>query len=231
MALPTTRWTLIRQATEAPTSEARLALESLCRQYSPPVLAFVRSRVSSPEKAEDITQGFFARLLEHRMLGRVDQERGRFRSFLFHTLRAYMADVYDHDNAQKRGGGNQAISLAAEGVTEPNHAATAEQQFELQWVRTLLQHALLQLEREYNHDNKGHLFDALRCHLDADGRKLLKDTATDLRMSETAVRVALHRLRKRLGQLIRNEISETVPQVTDVDDELNRLRQILETKV
>ncbi len=229
-AFPTTRWTLIRQAISTPTPESRQALESLCQQYAGPVLAFVRHRVSSVEKAEDVAQGFFAHLLESELLDRADAERGRFRTFLLHALRGYMADVHDFETAQKRGGGKQIVSFAASGVLDPSHAATPERQFELQWVRTLLSSSLQKLEAEYSSTGKADLFQSLRGLLDSGEKTPAKELAKTLRMSEPAVRVATHRLRKRLGQIIRAEIADTVPRSIDVDDELTRLMQILETR-
>ena len=229
-AFPTTRWTLIRQAVAEPTNESKQALESLCQQYAAPVLAFVRHRVASIEKAEDIAQGFFAHVLESEMLDRADEERGRFRTFLLHSLRGFMADVHDFDTAQKRGGGKQIVSFATAGVAEPANAATPELQFELQWVRTLLSSSLQQLETEYATTDKAELFGSLRGFLDSGEKKPVNDLATELRMSEPAIRVATHRMRKRLGQIIRAEIAETVPRASDVDDELSRLMQILETR-
>lgn len=226
---PTTRWTLIRQAS-TPTPESTQALESLCQQYSGPVLAFVRHRVSTPEKAEDVAQGFFAKLLERDLLQRADEDRGRFRTFLLHALRGYMADVHDFDTAQKRGGGKPIVSFATSGVMEPHHAATPDQQFELQWVRTLLFRSLQRLQDEYQSTGKAQLFAALRKSLDAASNPPTRELADQLQMSEPAVRVAMHRMRKRLGQIIRTEIAETVPKSSDVDDELARLMQILETR-
>lgn len=229
-AFPTTRWTLIRQAAEDASPEARQALASLCEQYAGAVLAFVRHRVSSQEQAEDIAQGFFAQLIERDLLGRADADRGRFRTFLRHALRGYMADVHDFETAQKRGGGKRVISLATSAVLEPLHGATPEQQFDIQWVRTLLQHALMRLEEEYKKTRKHDLFRALKVFLDSGTGPAVRDVASELRMSESAVRVALHRMRRRLGQIIRTEIAETVPTAADVDDELRRLMQIVETR-
>ena len=226
---PTTRWTLIRQAA-TPTPESTQALESLCQQYSGPVLAFVRHRVATPEKAEDIAQGFFAKLLERDLLERADEDRGRFRTFLLHALRGYMADVHDFETAQKRGGGKQIVSFSNSGVMEPGHAVTADQQFELQWVRTLLSRALERLQDEYQSSGKADLFAALRKSLDSGSSPPVREVAEQLRMSEPAVRVAMHRMRKRLGQIIRTEIADTVPRASDIDDELARLMQILETR-
>ena len=228
-AFPTTRWTLIRQAT-TPTPESARALESLCQQYSGPVLAFVRHRVATTEKAEDIAQGFFAKFLERDLLERADEDRGRFRTFLLHALRGFMADVHDFDTAQKRGGGKQVVSFANSAVLEPQHAVTADQQFELQWVRTLLSRSVQRLQEEYQSSGKAELFESLRKSLDSDSTPPARDIAAQLKTSEPAVRVAMHRMRKRLGQIIRTEIAETVPRASDVDDELARLMQILETR-
>lgn len=229
-AFPTTRWTLIRQAVASPTPEAAKALESLCQQYAGPVLGFVRHRVSSPEKAEDIAQGFFAQLIQRGLLDRADQDRGRFRTFLLHALRDFMADAHDFETAQKRGGGQPVVSLASAGVMEPRHGLTPDRQFELQWVRTLLANSLGRLEREYQQAEKTEIFDVLRGFLDANLKPPVREAAETLRMTEPAVRVAVHRMRKRLGQIIRLEIADTVPGSADVDDELNGLMQILETQ-
>lgn len=229
-SFPTTRWTLIRQVGSPAEPEARQALESLCRQYAGPVLGFVRQRVSSTEKAEDIAQGFFAQVIEGGLLNRVDQDRGRFRTFLLHALRGFMADVRDFDNAKKRGGGKEIFSLDAVAVMEPRHGLTPDRQFELQWVRTLLAHSLARLERECRDSEKSELFDALRGFLDTDASPPVAEVAEGLRMSEAAVRVAVHRMRRRLGQIIRSEVADTVPSTADVDDELNRLMQIVETR-
>ena len=228
-AFPTTRWTLIRHVAASPTPEAKQALESLCQQYAAPVLGFVRQRVPSEEKAEDIAQGFFVQLIERDLIGRADEERGRFRTFLLHALRGYLADVHDFDNAQKRGGGKQIVSLDGVNVIEHRHGMTADELFEMQWVRTLLARSVTRLEEESIKSGKEQLFVALRGHLDSSERTPLRDIANNLRMSEAATRVALHRMRKRLGQIIRIEISDTVPSSADVDDELNRLKQIVET--
>ena len=229
-AFPTTRWTLIRQAVAHATPESKSALESLCQQYSVPVLTFLQHRISSRENAEDIAQGFFAQLIEHNFFDRADEDRGRFRSFLLHALRGYMADVYDHNNAIKRGGRNQIVAFDAAHDQEPQHESTAERQFELQWVRTLLSHSLNRLQQECLTTGKADLYTALHGFLDNDTTPKVSDVARQLRMSESAVRVAVHRLRKRLGHIIRLEIADTVQSPSEVEDELNRLMQILETE-
>lgn len=205
-------------------------MESLCQQYVAPVLGYVRRRVSSRENAEDLTQGFFTQLIERNTFDRADEERGRFRSYLLHALRGYMADVHDHNSAQKRGGDRQVVSLHGVQLTNPLDNLTPERQFDLQWVRTLLSHSLNRLEEECSLTDKAELFSAVRGFLDTSEAPVVSDVATELRMSESAVRVAVHRLRKRLGQIIRNEIAETVQTELEVDDELKRLMQILETQ-
>ena len=228
---PTTRWTLIQQAVADDASPAaRQALESLCQQYAAPVLGFLQHRMTGREQAEDIAQGFFAQLIERNLFDRVDKERGRFRTFLLHALRGYMADVHDYNTAQKRGGGQSVVSLQAVDLLEPQHELTPECQFELQWVRTLLSHALQRLESECEATDKAALFQALRGFLDAGQAPPVNEVAEELKMSQSAVRVAVHRLRKQLGRIIRDEIAETVQSPSEVDDELSRLMQILENQ-
>ena len=230
-SFPTTRWTLIRQAVDQPDTEARQALESLCQQYCGPVLGFVRNRVNSLQQAEDITQGFFVALIERDLLGKVDADRGRFRTFLLHALRNYMSDVRDFETAQKRGNGRVIVSLdVVRHLTEPTTEQTPEQIFELSWVRTVLLRAMERLCEEHREAGKSILFDALRPLLDSGSKPGVRDIAESLQMSEPAVRVAVHRMRKRLGRMIRSEIAETVPTNSDVNDELQRLMQVLETQ-
>jgi RNA polymerase sigma factor (sigma-70 family) len=228
MAFPTTRWTFVRQAVGAPTPESRLALEELCRAYSGPVFAFVRRRVNSREQAEDLSQEFFSRLLDGRLLGRVDPQAGMFRSFLLNAVRDFLADAHDHEQALKRGGGRRLESLSGLTVTEPMTHLTPDEEFDVQWARLVLARSLDRLRDEYQGD-RAPLFASLQQQLSAADETSGRDLARQLRMSEGAVRVALHRLRQRLGTLIREEIAETVPDGADIDDEIKRLRKALET--
>jgi RNA polymerase sigma factor (sigma-70 family) len=229
MAFPTTRWTLIRQAVAEPSGESRAALEELCRRYTPPVLAFIRRRSDSPEMAEDLTQEFFARLLQGELLQRADAELGQFRSFLLHAVGNFLSDAKDFVNAKKRGGGITLISLSGDRPLEPMTHLTPDHEFEALWARTVLQRALDALQMEYQQADREPLFQSLKDQLDGGKPTPAHHLAENLHMSEGAVRVAIYRMRQRLGELIRDEVSETVPAQTDVDDELRRLRQALET--
>lgn len=226
MTFPVTRWTLIQQAIQTPSAQADVALSDLCQMYADPVFAFIRRRVDTVELAEDLMQEFFADLLNGKLLGRADPEVGRFRSFLLHALRGFLADRHDYRSAQKRGGQVIHVSLAATQI-EPRHDVTAEQQFELRWIRTLLARAIEQLGEEYQQSDRAPLFETLKGQLDGN-RPQSAEVAEQLGMSDAAVRVALHRMRKRLGEVIREQIAESVPGQTDVDDELQNMKRILE---
>ena len=226
MAFPTTRWTFIRQAAAAPTAESRAALEELCRNYGDPVLAFVQRRVTSTETAEDLTQDFFSRLIRGELLAKANPDRGRFRAFLLNAVRDFLADAHDHARAQKRGGDVRHFSLTTTVILEPMTHLSADQEFDVRWARTILQRSLDRLQEEHL-NGRSAIFDALKGSLDASDRKNGRDLAMTLGMSEGAVRVTLHRMRQRLGQLIREEIAETVPAGTDIDDEILNLRKTL----
>jgi RNA polymerase sigma factor (sigma-70 family) len=229
MAFPTTRWTLIRQAVAEPSGESRAALEELCQRYAPAVLAFVRRQVDSPEMAEDMTQEFFARLLDGNLLQRADAQLGQFRSFLLNAVRNFLSDGRDYAGAKKRGGGITVISLSADSVPQPMSHLTPDVEFEVLWARTVLQRAIDALECEYAEANKAPMFQLLKGQLDGTQTVSGRELANQLVMSEGAVRVAIHRMRQRLGDLIRDEVSETVPSNADINEELARLRQALET--
>lgn len=228
MAFPTTRWTLIRQAASAPTPQSSAALEELCRNYADVVLAFIRRRVVSRETAEDLAQEFFTRLVRGELLSRADPGKGRFRSFLLNAVRDFLNDMQDREHALKRGGTVRHFSFSSEGTNEPMTELTADQEFDVRWARSVLQRSLDRLEQEYA-DGRRNLFEALKNKLDGTHEESGRELARQLNMSETAVRVALHRMRQRLGQLIREEVAETVPSGSEVDDEILNLRRTLET--
>lgn len=225
---PITRWTLIQQVNDETRTDSRLALEELCQQYAQPVLAFVRRRVSSPQEAEDITQEFFAQLIDGRLLSRADPGRGTFRAFLLNAVRNFIADSSDRKNAIKRGGQANHVSLESHDSPDTG-TATAEEAFELQWVRVTLNAALQELEQEYRAAQKGDIFDALKGALDDSAKVTASTTGRELKMTDAAVRVCLHRMRKRLGQLIRKHIQNTVEKAEQVDDEIRNLMQLLES--
>ena len=236
MTFRTTRWTLVRAAGGAPESERRSALESLCAAYWPPVYAFVRRQGATPVLAEDLTQGFFARLLEKDGLRQADPERGRFRSFLLGALRHFLANEDERERAQKRGGGRALLSLdscALRGIEdglglEPPSDPTPEREFERAWARSVLERARERLAEEQAQAGKSPQWRALEPHLARhDERGQGAGLAQTLGISENAVRVALHRLRRRFGELVRDEVRETVGP-GEVEDEVRVLLRALE---
>jgi RNA polymerase sigma-70 factor (ECF subfamily) len=236
MTFRTTRWTVVRAAGGAPEGERRSALETLCAAYWPPVYAFVRRHGASPVQAEDMTQAFFARLLEKDGLRLADPERGRFRSFLLGALRHFLSNEDDRERAQKRGGGRAPFSFdsaALHGLEsgldlEPAGGLTPEREFERAWAGAVLARARARLAEEQEQAGKGAQWLALEPHLSStDERGHGAELARHLGISENAVRVALHRLRRRFGELVRDEVRETVGP-GEVEDEVRQLLRALE---
>jgi RNA polymerase sigma-70 factor (ECF subfamily) len=230
----TTRWSLILTASQGSTPEARDALSSLCQLYWYPLYAFTRRQGHPPEDSRDLVQGFFTRLLEKNDLAAVDPQRGRFRSWLLASLKHYLANEWDREQAQKRGGGQTFISIdseAAEGLygLEPSHELTPERLYERRWALTLLEHVLATLANECAQLGKQALFERLRGTLAGDSEQVAYPrVAEELGMSPGAVKVAAHRLRGRYRELLRAEISQTVERPEDVDDEIRLLLAALD---
>jgi RNA polymerase sigma-70 factor (ECF subfamily) len=225
----TTRWSVVLSAAHRSSPESDAALETLCRAYWYPLYAYTRRRGYSSDDARDLTQEFFARLLENRFLASVDRAKGKFRSFLLASLKHFLANEWDKAHAQKRGGGKAPISIDA-GVAEcsyrlePAYGITAEKVFERRWALTLLEQVLRRLRAEYVSSGKDHLFEALKAALVDPGEAAgYRDIGCALGMSEGAVKVAVHRLRKRYRELLVDEIAQTVASPADVDDELHAL--------
>ncbi|MCB9873420.1 MAG: sigma-70 family RNA polymerase sigma factor [Planctomycetaceae bacterium] len=224
----TTRWSLIAAIGESSSVESRDALASLCETYWYPLYAYVRRKGHQPAEAQDLTQAFFAELLEKDRFQLADQERGRFRSFLLASLNNFVANQWRRDKAQKRGGGSPHLSIdVAAGEAryrhEPSHDLTAERIFERRWAMTLLEHTISRLSDEYSLSDKVELFEALKGHLGQGTTTPYREVAERLGMSETAVKVAAHRMRKRCGQILREEISHTVDDPGAIDTELQQL--------
>jgi RNA polymerase sigma factor (sigma-70 family) len=230
----TTHWSLILSAGDASAPQARDALAALCEAYWYPVYAYVRRRGHGEEDARDLTQAFFARLIEKNDLRAADPVRGRFRSFLLAAVRHFLANQYDWQSAQKRGGGQPALPIEiASGeeryVKEPSNQLDPEKIFERRWAMEVLESALQRLKAEYAEDGDARLFDALKpCLTDAGPDASYRVIAIDLGMSEGAVGVAVHRLRRRFGVALRQQVAQTVSE-TDVDDELRHLLRALGT--
>lgn len=230
----TTRWTQVVAAGRAGDStHARIALEQLCQTYWYPLYAYVRRQGHAPHDAQDFTQAFFARLLERNALGAADRARGRFRSFLLAALKNFLRDEWDKLRAQKRGGGEAVISLDAGDAEsryalEPADTLTADRIFERRWAMLLLDRAVERLRAEHAAAGKLAQFEALKASL-AGSRESqpYSELATQLGLSEGAVKVAVHRLRQRYREVIRAEIAETVAGEAEVEAELKHLMAAL----
>jgi len=232
-AFATTHWSVVLEAGRSDTTHARAALEKLCETYWQPLYAYVRRRGSSAADAEDLTQTFFARLLASHLVARADPERGRFRSYLLTAMNHFLADEWDRLKAQKRGGAQRVVPLDVNSAEtrlqlEPADTLTAEKIYERQWVLTLLEKVFDQLCREYEASGNGPLFAELKASLtQARGAVHYADLAERMKVSEGALRVAVHRLRQRYRELLRAEIANTVASPGEVEAELRDLFRVL----
>ncbi len=229
----TTHWTVVLGVGDSDTTQTRAALEKLCHTYWYPLYAYVRRCGYSPEDAQDLTQEFFARLLERKWVERADPQRGRFRSFLLGVFKHFLADERDKMRAQKRGSGIKPIPLEVAGAEtryqwEPPDNLTAEKIYEKRWALALLENVLARLRREYEADGKEVLFAKLEaCLTKARAAVPYHALGKELQMSEGALRMAVHRLRTRYRQLLRSEIADTVLSGEDVEEELRHLFRVL----
>ena len=229
-SFPTTHWSVVLHAGANNAPQARDALETLCRQYWYPLYSFVRRQGRTHHEAEDCTQEFLSRLLAAGGLARARPERGRFRTFLLTSLRNFLSNEWHRATATKRGGGQQLLSFDGQDADtqfalEPaDPRLTPEQAFDRNWARGLIDRAFNDLRLEYKRDGRGAVFDALaplawgKCP-----GTTLPDQAAQLGMSTHAFTVALHRLRRRLGERLRAEVAETVADGADIDAELRHL--------
>lgn len=225
----TTRWSVVLTAARRDTARAPEALSRLCETYWYPLYAYVRRGGQSAEDAQDLTQEFFARLLEKNWICSADQARGRFRTFLLTALNRFLANEWDRAHAQKRGGGVAAVPLdtaVAESryCADTQHALTPDRLYDRQWALTLLDRALNRLETEHQRSGKAAEFALLSPALTAErGHIPYAALAARLGLSETATRMAVHRLRKRFRAVFREEIAETVAQAGEVESEIRHL--------
>jgi RNA polymerase sigma-70 factor (ECF subfamily) len=229
----TTHWSLVLAARERGTAESEAALAALCASYWYPLYAFIRRRNHDPDRAADLTQGFFTRFLEKDYLAAVDPAKGCFRAFLLAACKHFLANVHDQEVALKRGGGRRPVSIDArdaEGryLREPSHELTPERLFERRWALTLLDRALDQVGREFQQRGKGVLFDRLKVVLTGAARTVpYAELGAELEMSEDSVKKAAHRLRQRYRDILRELVAETVEEPGQVDDEIRALFAIL----
>jgi RNA polymerase sigma factor (sigma-70 family) len=228
---PPTHWSLVLAAAQRSVPDAEKALSRLCEAYWNPLYAFLRRRGHAPEEAEDLTQGFFALLLQGEVLAGLTQEGGKFRSFLLTALKRFLANEWHRDHAQKRGGGKVVISVDA--AAEKRYQAvlvdpaTPETIFERQWAFAVLDLVWRHLRDEYAALGKQALFEQIQGCLPGADRELSSvETAAALGMKEGAVRMAALRLRRRYGELLRAEIAATVSSLADIDDEIRHLIEV-----
>jgi len=232
-AFTTTHWSVVLEA-QGESPAAQEALEKLCRTYWRPIFAFLRRQGLRPEEAEDITQGFFAQLLERRKFSALRKEKGRLRSFLLGALKYFLADEQRRAMAVKRGKGQRLIPLeelrTAKGIDiEPADPMTAEMIYERRWALTVLERVLSRLKDEYHAADNAALFDSLKELLpDEPGSPSQAEIAARLGMTENAIRQAFYRFRQRYQAILREEIANTVATPGDIEDELRHLITVLE---
>lgn len=229
---PTTRWSIVLTASED-MEGARAALASLCEAYWVPIYAFVRRRGFSPPDAQDLTQGFFLRLLERKDLRRVRPEIGRLRSYLRVAVRNFIASEMERARALKRGGGTVTLSFDAKEaekryLLEPADDRDPERIFERRWAFTVLGRAEARLDRELRERDGEETSRALRGYIaGAEPRRPYAEVAAELHITEDALKMRVHRLRQRFGRLLREEVADTVADPEEVESELRHLLELV----
>lgn len=229
---PSTHWSLVLEA-QKDGSSAAPALSSLCEAYWFPIYAYVRRRAGSADEAADLVQAFFLDFLEKRQIDIARPEAGKFRTFLLHKVKYFMAHDHERRIAQKRGGGRQPFNLDTESAERRCGAAlvdtyTPEVEYERRWAATLVERTMSRLDEEAKRRGRSREFAGLKAFISEGSCDLsYREAGAALGMSETAVRSAVLRLRRRFGRLIREEIRETVVDPSGVDDELRHLLSVL----
>jgi RNA polymerase sigma-70 factor (ECF subfamily) len=232
-AFVTTQWTQVLEA-RGDSPSAKAALSDLCAAYYAPVFAFIRRGAPDEDAARELTQEFFARLLARHGIAAVDPQRGRFRSFLLGAVKHFLADMRDHAHRLKRGAGQPMESLEEGTDTSPGlqlpdpNAPSPDREFDHKWALTLLDRALAALAQEHKASGKADQFEALKPWLSGDSEHISQAAAAaQLGVNEGAVKVAIHRLRRRFREVIKTEISQTVSDPAQVDAELHYLLEAL----
>jgi RNA polymerase sigma-70 factor (ECF subfamily) len=228
---PTTRWTLVIAAADPQRKDARSALVSLCEGYWYPLYAYVRRRGYPADQAQDLTQEFFIRVLEGRYLDRADPQKGRFRAFLLSSMKFFLGDEADRNRAQKRGGGTVLSLEFSSGEDryqrEPAHDETPERIFEQRWALSVLDRVVERLRDEFVQHGRPEHFERLKVFLLGQSDAPYAALAREMNTSEGALKVAIHRLRKRYRELFRQEIADTVADPAEVESELRFLAAAL----
>jgi RNA polymerase sigma factor (sigma-70 family) len=228
-AFHTTHWSVVLAAGRASVPEAALALETLCRTYWYPLYAHLRRAGRSHEDAQDLTQSFLASLLEHQRLRQVHPAKGKFRSFLLASLKHFLANEWDKQRALKRGGQFTFVPLDDEVASERFERElvtvdTPDRAFEQSWATALLDAVLVQLRDEFAREGKAALFEALQVYLSGDrSGPPYNEVGTRLGLGESGVKMAVLRLRRRFGELLRAEIAHTVSTPEEIDEEIRCL--------
>jgi DNA-directed RNA polymerase specialized sigma24 family protein len=232
-----TRWTIVLEAgkSQTPPDEALSALSELCRIYWRPIFLFLRRQGSNLEDAQDLTQGFFAHLIESRAYARADPEKGRFRSFLLGALKHFVAHARAHDRTQKRGGGMILAQLDTAAIAQADARAvsvpawSAEHVYEREWAETLLRQALNRLSEECALAGKDDLFEQLNSHLSVTSEAAVPYDELSLRLGRpiATLRSDVARLRSRYRTILREEVRGTVAKASEVDAELRHLCEVL----
>ncbi len=228
-AFVTTHWSVVLSARDRNSPDSDAALETLCRTYWFPLYAFVRRRGHNPHDAQDFTQEFFARLLKKEYLNSAASEKGRFRTFLLVALKRFLANEWDRQHAQKRGGTTPVLSIDQElaesrFASEPAHNLQPDVLFDRQWAMTLLERTMSRLHDEYVASGRARLFELLRGCLAKDESALpYAEIATRLNLTEPAVKMAVQRLRARYREILRAEIADTVASPEEIEEEIRHL--------
>jgi RNA polymerase sigma-70 factor (ECF subfamily) len=221
----TTRWSIVVAAGQRASAESREALTALCWQYWYPLYAYARRSGRTADQSRDLTQAFFARLIEKNDVSAADQRRGRFRSWLLTAFKNFLANEHDRESAQKRGGGENVVSLDADEryQLEPPDERTPEQLYARRWTLALMERALHSLRQEYEGRGKLLLFERLVCGLTGEAELPMAELAARLEMNENSVRQAMFRLRHRYSELLFAETDHTLENPEDREEELRGL--------
>jgi RNA polymerase sigma-70 factor (ECF subfamily) len=231
----TTHWSVVLAAADTAAPGGDEALEKLCHTYWLPIYAYIRRQGRSPDDARDLTQEFFAQFLERKRIKLADPTRGRFRSFLISSLKNFLTGEWRRAQAEKRGGGQWIVSLEQQQEAETrlnaepaDPATTPDHAFEKRWALTLLDQVLSRLRQQFTAQGRREQFDALKVFVWGDaGTDSQADVAARLGITVNALGVTVHRLRRQFGELLREEITQTVATAADVDDELRHLMGVL----
>ena len=231
-AFVTTHWSIVWSARDGDARASNAALEKLCRAYWPPLYAYIRREGYKPEDAQDLTQEFLSRLIHKEWLNRLEDQRGKFRSFLLTFLKNFLSDERDRMNAQKRGGGKALVPLDAfaseeRDAIEPACGLTADQVYERRWAQAVTNEAYTKLRGEYIARNKTALFEQIKDVQPGEhGERSYKEIGATLGISEQAVKNAVLTFRRRYARLLRDEIAQTVIDPSEVNEELQHLMRL-----